>query len=447
MTQTYHTKALRRKQSKKLFASGFWLRWRALTTGERFVCANIILIPIWWTTGLYDYLPILLLLSVGLYEWRQHGKLNLTRPSWSVMAALAFGIYQLARVAIFYYEPRTIKFFSIVSVVFCPTIWLWYIQSKNIRLRIEPIAWACAVNVIQMLGFWFLLQFVLPSSIFPLPTIYGLITGTASSLAGSLSPFRTISGNIAGFCRCQLFFIFPSFFALFVGFLSLVSLEIKNRLWSWLLFVACVFLLLLSATRAVWVALPIVLGLRYLFSNYGRRWVPVLVFALIAVGSFLVFSLPVFTDLVLNQFTDLADTINNYRADSSSTRLEIYRQTWLGILENPLWGHLTTGPTINAYAQDYEIVGSHSVLLGNLLYLNGIVGTGLFLSFWFSLLYWLYKTRAGRPLLCFCLWFLYTFVAFTMDTAYGMSISSLPILVSIAIRNPQPKFVQGVRNA
>ncbi|OKH21789.1 O-antigen ligase family protein [Chroogloeocystis siderophila] len=447
MAQMYHTKSLRRR-SNKLFANGFWLRWQALTVGERFVCANIILIPVWWVAGLYDYLPILLLLSVGLYEWRQQGKIQLTRPSLPVIAAIAFGIYQLARVAIFYHEPRTIKFFDVVSVVFCPTIWLWYIQSKNIRLRMEPIAWACTINVLQMLGLWFLIQFVLPASLFPLPTIYALVTGvTSKALASILSPFRTIDGNVAGFCRCQLFFIFPSFFALFAGFLGLVALEIKSRLWSWLVFGASVFLIVLSATRAVWVAFPLVLGLRYLFSNYGRRWVPAVVFGLIAAGSFLIFSLPVFTELVLNNFTDLADTVNKVREGSTDTRLEIYRQTWLGIQENPLWGHLTTGPTINAYAQDYEVVGSHSVILGNLLYLNGMVGTGLFLTFWFSLLYWMYKTRAGRPLLCFGLWFLYTFVAFTMDTAYGMSISSLPILVSIAIRNPHPKFAQGVRHA
>lgn len=447
MAQVYHTRSLHKKQSSKLLAGGFWLRWRALTTGERFVCANIILIPVWWAAGLYDYLPILLLLSVGLYEWRQHGKLHLKRPSLPVIAAIAYGVYQLARVAIFYQEPRTIKFFDVISVVFCPTIWLWYIQSKNLRLRIEPIAWACTINVLQMLGLWFLIQFVVPSSIFPLPTIYGLVTGGAKTLASSLSPFRTLSGNVAGLCRCQLFYVFPSFFALFVGFLSLVSLEIKNRLWSWLVFAACVFLIVLSATRAVWVALPLVLGLRYLFNNYGRRWVPAFVFALIAAGSFLILSLPVFSDLVLNNFTDLADAVNKVREGSTDSRLEIYRQTWEAIQQSPWWGYLTTGATIDAYAQEYEVVGSHSVLLGNLLYLNGGVGTGLFLTFWISLLYWLYKTRAGRPVLCFCLWFLYTFVAFTMDTAYGMSISSLPILVSIAVRNPQPKFTQGVRNA
>jgi len=49
-----------------------------MTVAERFVCANIILIPVWWVVGLYKYMALLLLLGVaGMAAIRE---LRLKRP-------------------------------------------------------------------------------------------------------------------------------------------------------------------------------------------------------------------------------------------------------------------------------------------------------------------------------------------------------------------------------
>ncbi|NJL84301.1 MAG: hypothetical protein HC890_17775, partial [Chloroflexaceae bacterium] len=59
--------------------SGPWIRWQALTLAERFVCANLVGLPLWWLSGLYYYLPAVLLLAVVGYQLWQRGNLGLRR--------------------------------------------------------------------------------------------------------------------------------------------------------------------------------------------------------------------------------------------------------------------------------------------------------------------------------------------------------------------------------
>lgn len=421
---------------------GFWIRWQALTVAERFVCANIVLIPVWWIVGLYRLMPLLLLLSVALYEWWQYRELRMKSPSLPVVALLTFGAYQLVRVLLFYYEPqREIKISDVVIFSFCPAFWLWYIQSNNIRIRMKVVAWACTVSVVQMIGFWLFLQFVLPEDFWSdrVPNLFTLLTGKTSDNKGDyLLPYipRTIVGELN---RFSFFFLYPEFFAVVAGFMGLVALDIKNRLWSGLLFLACVFLIFLSATRMVWVAFPLVLGLRYLFSTFGKRWGPPVIFALTAAVSFTMLSLPPATDLLLDKLTNGVQSVNEIRAGSSEIRFQIYRQTWEDIQDNPLWGYATRGATVQLYGS--SSVGSHSVILGNLLYLNGLVGTVIFIVFWISLFIWFYETRKERPLTCLCLLTFYTLVSPTLALIYEMPISSLLVLLCAAIRHPKQKYV------
>jgi len=65
-----------------------------MTVAERFVCANIILIPVWWVVGLTNTWRYSLL---SVAEWRQYG-LRLKRPILPVVALLAFGTYQLVKI-------------------------------------------------------------------------------------------------------------------------------------------------------------------------------------------------------------------------------------------------------------------------------------------------------------------------------------------------------------
>lgn len=449
MTQLYKLKSSVPTETDNLFY-GILIRWRAMTVAERFVCGTIVLVPVWWVIGIYNYMPLLLVLGVAVYEWWQYRELRLKRPMLPVVALLVFGTYQIVRIFFCYYVPGRINFSDVVIVSFCPAFLLWYIHSNKIRIRMEVVAWACTVSAVQMIGFWLLLQFVLPETIFwppRLPTLLALLKGKGVEGGDNnyfLSPYipRTI---VKGINRFSLFFLFPEFFAVVVGFIGLVALEIKNRFWSWLLFLTCVFLLFLSATRIVWVVFPIVVGLRYLFSTFGKPRTRPIVFALIAVVSFATLALPPATDLILDKVTHSVESVNEVREDSSEVRFEIYRQTWKDIQDDPLWGYMAKGEPINAVSNSR--VGSHSVILGSLLYRTGLVGTLIFVFFWISLFIWFYETRAGRPLICFCVLIFYTLVSPTLALVYDMPISSLFVVLCAAIRQPKLKFVQGIRHA
>lgn len=443
--------AANKVDSDRLFA-GIWLRFSALTPGECFVCANIICIPIWWVLGLYEYLPFLLLAMVAAYEVWRYGKFRLKRPLLPVIALLTFGMYQLGRLLVLrvvYFQYGTINISDILILSFCPAIWLWYIQSNNIKIRLEVVAWACSVSVLQTIAFWVLLQFVIPETVFWPPrlrTVSGLLTGKGVGEANKnyyLLPFlaRTLVEDVN---RFSFFFIFPEFFAVFVGFVGLIALEIKNRLQSLLLLVACVFLLFLSATRMVWVALPIVIALRYVFVALSKRAGTQVVFALIAIASFITCSMPPATDAIALKFTGSIQAVNSVREDSSEVRFEIYRQTWLGILENPFWGYMSKGEAISATSN--SSVGSHSAILGSLLYRTGFIGTLMFTVFWVSLFLWLYAKGADRPLIAFTTIGFYTLVAPTLALVYDMPISSLLLLLSTAIGQRQKSKVKSQKS-
>lgn len=166
MTQLYKPKSATRKAETNGLFSGIWIRWQALTGAERFVCANIVLLPVWWVVG-YLLMALLLPLGVILYELRKYGELRLKRPNLPVVALLAFATYQVVQAFIFrlFGAPglaSTLQSAAMLS--YCPAFWLWYIQSNNIRIRLEVVAWACTVSVIQMLGFWFAIEFFLPET-------------------------------------------------------------------------------------------------------------------------------------------------------------------------------------------------------------------------------------------------------------------------------------------
>lgn len=431
-------------QTNKLFF-WFWMRWRALTVGERFVCANIILIPLWWVAGIYRFMPILLLGCVLTYEWLQHKEIRLKRPSTAVVALFAFGMYQLVRMVVHYSDPERPSFSGVILTWFCYALFLWYIQSNNVKIRIEAIAWACTVSVIQMLGFCFLLQFVLPPDWFVPPRFYNLLGllagGSSSEEAGQfmIAPYEMASAGGSGVVRLSLFFISAQFFSLVVGCIGLVALDIKNKLWSLLLLFACVFLIVLSFSRILWITFPIAVVFRYLFSTFGKPKHRPIFFGLLAVTSFTTLSIPLVSDFLINGYTDLTQSINQFRAESSEQRSEIYRQTWEAFLESPLWGYIGKGAHISLATGDQNVIGSHSVILGNLLYNNGLIGTAIFATFWISLFVWLYKTRTGRPLTGLCVMILFTLASPTLSAMWFSTLSALIILLCVAIRSPKSK--------
>lgn len=414
------------------------MRWGALTVGERFVCANIILIPVWWVLGIYKYMTFILLSCVLLYEWSRHGEIRLKLPSTPVVALFAFGIYQVAQILTNYANPERPSIGGVFLTWFSYALLLWYIQSNNIKFRVEAIAWACTVSVLQMIGFWFLLQFVLPDSLFKppiIPTVFALLTGKAEEEGIFLAPYQGDLGNVY---RLSLFFASAQFLSLVVGCIGLIALEIKNRIWSVLLLIGCVFLIVLTYSRSVWVVFPIVVWLRYLFGTYSQPRNRTIIFALMAVISFTVLSTPPITSLLVDGYTNLTRNVAEMRAESTEQRSEIYRQTWEAVQENPLWGHVGKGKPISLASPQQNVVGSHSVILGALLYNNGFVGTGIFAFFWVSLFTWLYKHRAGRPLTCFCVMIMYTLVSTTLGAMWFTPFSALIILLCVAIHRSEP---------
>jgi O-antigen ligase len=449
-----HKSVVQKAKDDKLFV-WFWMRWSTLTAAERFACAHIILIPVWWVAGLYKYMLLFVLLCVVAYEVLQHRELRLQLPSLPVVALFTFGAYQIVRIFIHYAEPGRPSFSGVFMSWFCPALLLWYVQSNNVKIRIEPVAWACTVSAIQMIVFWLLLQFVLPKSLFlppQIPTLFTLVKGgldpedaATGIISPFLAPYEISTGSVGNLYRLSLFFVSSQLFGFISGFFSLVALEIKNRWWSLLLLAASFLLMALSATRAIWVVFPLVFGLRYILNKFGNRWGPPIISAALAAISFVLLSIPPATYGFLNLLASTSQSVDEMRAGSTEQRMEIYRQTWLAIQENPLWGHGSRGGVISLSGADYNLVGSHSVILGDLLYMNGWVGTVIFVTFWISLFVWLYQTRTGRPFLCFFLLLLFTLVSPTMAAVFDTPFSALMILLCVAIRYPKQNALKPKR--
>ncbi|MEO1378545.1 MAG: O-antigen ligase domain-containing protein, partial [Cyanobacteria bacterium J06635_10] len=307
--------------------------------------------------------------------------------------------------------------------IVCFGLLLWYIQDRKIRIRISVVFWSFSVVTAIMLLMWGVIYFGLNQADYlPPRSIYGLLTGKGSIYqpgdgnSNYLMPYFPTDESIGGLVRYLYFFSGPEALALVMAFVSLLSLDIKNRLWSFILLFGSVFLLLTSGTRSVWVSLPIVLVLRYLLTN-GKIFGPAFVCGLFAIISFASLSVPVISNTVIDKVMNTAEATANARADSTEVRSEIYRLTMKSI-ENASHSQLVFGHVVNGEGvlPGYKPakVGTHSFILGSLLYRGGLLGTGFFLTFWISLLLWLYKTRYGRPS-CLFIFVLFTLTFITME--------------------------------
>lgn len=443
--------SLARKVDDESLFSGVKIRWRALTKSEQFVCANIVLLPVWWVSGLYPYMPLLLLMGVAFSEWRRYGELRLKRPSWAVVASSALILYGYVSSALLFLGLHPFVELPLLASInpngfvktllgFAVPVLLWYIQSNNIRVRSRVVAWACSVSVVQMIVLWVIFQGVFSASSYnPPSTLYGLFTGkgdwgTSSSEANYLVPYKSTDHVLGNLARFSFFFHGPFALAMFVGLVGLLALDIKNRLWSTLLLVACVFLLFVSGTRSAWVAFPVVIFVRYLFTA-GKAWGPAFSCTLVAITCFATLSLPPVTNLALSSYTDTTATVGELRQDSTETRGAIYTETMKRIPDNLLFGHVVTGPLAVA-GDDLTVIGTHSYILGNLLYQGGLIAFGLFGVYWLSLNIWLYDTRVGRPTSCFLglLFFLLNYPV--SENAHTITMG---ILLCMILREPTVK--------
>lgn len=416
--------------------SGIWLRWDVLTQAERFVCVSIVLIPLWWWIG-WGYIPLLLLFSIISYELLNHGGLRLQRPSLTVVSVIAFGLYRLVGSNLS--EIAVNSVLNPIAFWICGGLILWYIQSNDIRVRLQVVGWACSVSVAQMIVFWLVVHFVFSEPHYaPYRTLIASLTGKAEQFlpgAGNgnyLRPYEPYEKGLGGLARFSFFFSHPEVSSFVVSFTGLLALDLRNRFWSLLLLGACSFLLVICQTRSAWLSFPILLVVRWLFTT-GKIWGPSIVCTLFAVASFVTLSLPPVTDALINTYTHTVEATGNFRQESTEGRAKIYERTLEDFWEAPFLGHGVNGPTV-VPGYDPARIGSHSFILGTLLYKSGLLGTAIFLTFWTSFIVWLYNTRVGRSACCFLI--LIYFSLSSLVTEFEI-VTLLLFLLCTIIREPK----------
>lgn len=431
--------------------SGIWIRWNSLTFAEKVVCTNITLIPLWWMWGWRFYF-IFLVAGIVIYEWYNNKEIRISRPSIAAITIIGYGLYVLI-VRYFYakMEGLPLNFHTLMSpinnVIFFG-LSLWYVQDRKIRIRVSVVCWAFTVLIVTMLLTWAVIYIGLNQADYVAPlSIYGVLTGKSGEFtpgdgnSNYLMPYFPNDESIGGMVRYLYFFTGPEALALVMGFVCLLSLDIKNRFWSIFLSLGSIFLLVTSGTRSVWVSLPIVLCFRYLFTA-GKIFGPAFVCGLLAIIS-LSISVPDISNAVVDNIMNTAEKTANARADSTEVRGEIYRLTIKGI-ENAdnsqfVFGHVFNGEGVLPGYKPAQ-VGTHSFILGTLLYRGGLVGTMLFVTFWLSLLRWLYQTRYNRPT-CLFVFVLFSLTFITME----LEMPVLPITllcIMLRINNGKNTFQQ-----
>lgn len=399
-------------KDERLF-SGIWLRWEALNLAERVVCVNIVLLPLWWLVGIIGYIEVLLLSGIVIYEWRRYGGIRLGRPSLLVVVLFAYYLYAYIDGCLLFLDaypsidlPPTFDKspISLIKSAFSfavPTL-VWYIQSNRIKVRLEALAWACSISLIQMLVLWLVFQFAFPEFfVHPPRTLYAVLTGKSQVYEPGVAGIG--AGNYLLFKeegRVRFFFDHYQSCSAFLGLVVLMALDLKNRLWSLSMIASSIFLLGLTANRSAWVALPVAIFIYFLLTLVRVRcaW---LLLTLCAAISFTCLSLPPVTDSLYNAVFQTSQAVANARPGSTESRAKVYTETIERIPDRPIFGHKIEGPEAIDGPTQYILVGqkigSHSFILGSLLYIRGVFGAGLFATFWGLLITWFYNTRFERP--------------------------------------------------
>jgi O-Antigen ligase len=430
------------QRSQPLF-SGPWLRWGELTQAERFVCLFIIFTPLWWFIG-WTYNWFLLTGAILLYQQWQGKGFGLKRPSLLIVSGFLFHVYRCTTLILNSSEVKPSTWIGVIVGV-CFYFLLWFIESNDIRIRIEVFAWAISILVIEILVFWITFQLILktPYIVPPRTLISQFLDRSERYIKGSgasnyLLPYGNGDMLPGGFTRFAFFYPVPEDFGLISSCISLFALEIKNRYWRSTLFCVGIFLLFVSGTRICWIALPAILLIRYIIA-VSKKWGIAAIFALIGLISFLLLSVPQVTDTTFNNYTELTDSAKNVRKDSSEVRAKIYERTWEEITDEPdklLLGRGVYGPGVLPGFEPAK-VGSHSFLLGTLLYRQGLIGSFIFLIFWLLLIKKLFLTQNIRPFFSLLIIVFMSLTFPTMEFTIGHNFLILLALLAHDKENPR----------
>lgn len=426
-------------QDNSILFHGLWLRWQVLTQAERVVCCGIILIPLWWSIG-WGITPLFWVTGVAIYDiWRYH-KIRLSLPSLEVVAMLLFGVHNI--ISYLLNTPSITPSGILVPFYMwgCSGLLLWYIQSNKIRLRLQVVAWAFSVTICMMVGWWLFFHFVLSEPYFVPPrTLYAVMfdkgaynPGKLGSVGNFLVPYYYGEPGFGGFYRYTFFFPHPTTTSAAIALVTLIALDIKKRIWSLPLVLACAFLIFIGQARNAWLAISVVLLIRWLLTT-GKTKGLTFMCVLLAIITFITLCIPSVTDWIADTQANTVEATSNLRKDSTETRSLIYKRTWESIVEEPPFlGHGQKGTAVQA-GYEFAALGSESFILGTLLYKSGLLGTGIFLTFWISFIRWLYKTKEDRPLCCFMI---ICYFCFTSIVTEYLVPETFVILLSVMLYSP-----------
>ncbi len=438
------------EQKNRPLFYGPWLRWSELIPAEKFVCAFIVLTPLWWFIG-WSYNWFLITGAVLSYQQWQGKRIGLKRPSWLVGSGLLFHIYRSATSILNSSDVSPSTWIGVL-VGICFYFIIWQIESNDVRIRVEVIAWAISILVVELLIFWVVFQLILraPNFVPPRTLISQFLDKSERYVKGSgssnyLLPYWSDDKLPGGFSRFAFFYPVPEDFGIISGSISIFALEIKNRYWRAALFGTGFFLLFVSGTRMAWISCSTVLILRYMIS-VSKSWGIAAIFTLIGLVCFLMLSVPQITDTAVENYLQLTESTSNLRKDSSEVRKTIYKRTWEEIISEPdklILGRGVFGPGVLPGFEPAK-VGSHSFLLGTLLYRQGLVGTLVFLTFWLSLIAKLFSTQNRRPLFSLLI---VVFISLTFPTMeFSLGHYFLVLFALLVSTKPRPKSMPNGRS-
>jgi hypothetical protein len=378
-------------------------------------------------------MPPIVVACIVSYELSKGTIFRLCRPSLLVISFGIFELYQTIWEMANSADSPPNNYVDILGTL-CITYILWYIESRQIRIRVQILAWAISFLAVQMLLVWFVFQVILQVPWFGTPrTLTSILLGRGEQFevgAGAnnyLVLYWPDQKLPLGFVRFSFFFGWPEDFALIAGFTTLLALDIRPRRWSLSLFAAGVFLLFVSGTRSNWVAFPLILLIRNLLV-LSKSWGVALVLAVFAAVSFATLSIPPITNSVVDTFKQTTTEIASVRQESTDGRLRIYQMTLDELVNEPeklFLGRGIYGPQVN-YDYATAKVGSHSFILGSLLYRTGLLGTALFFTYWISVILHLYRTRSHRPIMS-------PFMIFYMTLTFATLVSDVYTYLVILI--------------
>ena len=171
----------------------------------------------------------------------------------------------------------------------------------------------------------------------------------------------------------------------------------KKRRWGAVFFALCVFIALSSGSRKALIALVMGMGMLFVLrQEHGRRGMAVLQMLGAMYVFFLVLQLPMF-DTINTRFEQMIDTFlgSGPKEASADERMRMMQIGWRQFLDTPFWGTGIGGSavlTMKTLAWSTYLHNNYAELLSSI----GIIGTGIFYSFFFVPLYKCYKMHLMR---------------------------------------------------